>query len=342
MRAVFGTPTNDRRTPVTLAVLAILLVAAVAPQAGAQPIPASRADSTAGATTGATTGAATGSAGADSLEARPVWPVPLPAPLPGSILPAQRIVAFYGNPLSRRMGILGELPAPQMLAQLDREVAAWQQADSLTPVKPALHLIAMVAQADAGRDGRYRNKMRDTLIERVHGWAKQRNALLFLDLQVGLSTLAKEVPRFENFLAQPDVHLGIDPEFAMPGTAVPGSRIGTLDADDINGVIDYLAALVTQHNLPPKVLVIHRFTQRMVTGYDRITRDPRVQVVMHMDGFGSPASKRVTYDAFVYREPVQFGGFKIFYKNDQRGRSRLMTPAELLLLTPAPLYIQYQ
>src|SRR4051794_16816865 len=28
------------------------------------------------------------------------WPVPGPAPLPGSILPSKRIVAYYGNPLS--------------------------------------------------------------------------------------------------------------------------------------------------------------------------------------------------------------------------------------------------
>jgi hypothetical protein len=32
----------------------------------------------------------------------PVWPVPGPAPLPGSILPATRIVASFGNPFSTR------------------------------------------------------------------------------------------------------------------------------------------------------------------------------------------------------------------------------------------------
>src|SRR5438270_8113266 len=68
---------------------------------------------------------------APSREARdsaPAWPTP-PAPLPGSILPAQRIVAFYGNPLSRRMGVLAEKPLDSMLTRLDREVAAWNAAD---------------------------------------------------------------------------------------------------------------------------------------------------------------------------------------------------------------------
>ena len=36
-----------------------------------------------------------------------VWPTDRPAPLPGSMFPAHRIVAFYGNPLYKRMGILG-------------------------------------------------------------------------------------------------------------------------------------------------------------------------------------------------------------------------------------------
>src|SRR5262249_32779485 len=68
----------------------------------------------------------------------PKWPVNAPDPLPGSILPTKRIVAFYGNPLSKRMGVLGELETPEMLAKLDREVAAWTAADPEHPVQPAL------------------------------------------------------------------------------------------------------------------------------------------------------------------------------------------------------------
>ena len=67
---------------------------------------------------------------------QPVWPVAAPDPLPGSILPAKRIVAFYGNPLVKRMGILGQLPPDEMLAKLDSEVAKWNAADSTTPVQP--------------------------------------------------------------------------------------------------------------------------------------------------------------------------------------------------------------
>jgi hypothetical protein len=269
-----------------------------------------------------------------------LWPPPMPAPLPGAILPARRIIAFYGNPLSRRMGILGEFDHPEMLRRLDAEVAEWNRLDPTHPVQPALHLIGVVAQADAGRDGKYRLRMDSALIERVYGWAKSRNALLFVDVQVGLSTLQQELPWLERFLRRPEVHLGIDPEFSMKDGGLPGRRIGTYDAEDINYATQYLAGLVDRYSLPPKILVVHRFTRRGVTNTDRIRLDPRVQVVMHMDGFGAPWLKRDSYYSYIKKEPVQFAGWKQFSKpkNDRPSTPR----AEILRLWPVPLYIQIQ
>jgi hypothetical protein len=272
----------------------------------------------------------------------PVWPVKGPAPLPGAILPEKRIVAYYGNPLSKRMGILGELPPEQMLTRLDREVARWEKADPDTPVVPALHLIAVVAQGSPGRDGKYRLRMTDSLIERVATWAESRDAIVFLDVQVGRSTLREELPRLIPFLMRPNVHLGLDPEFSMKGGHKPGTRIGTLDAADINYASDLLAKLVTEHHLPPKVLVVHRFTRPMLTNARKIELDPRVQIVVNMDGWGAPWLKRASYRQYVYSEPVQFTGFKLFYHNDTKKGNPLMTPAQVLELNPRPLYIQYQ
>lgn len=269
-----------------------------------------------------------------------LWPVKGPAPLPGAILPAKRIVAYYGNPLSKRMGVLGEYPSDQMLKMLDAEVAAWEKADPSTPVVPALHLIAVVAQGDGGRDGKYRLRMADTLIERVATWAATRDALVFLDVQIGLSTLQAELPRLAGFLARPNFHLGIDPEFAMTAGGIPGKRIGTYDAKDINFASEFLAGLVVNHKLPPKVLVVHRFTQRGVTNYRNITLRPEVQVVMHMDGFGAPPLKRNSFRQFVKAEPVQFAGWKQFYK--ARNDNPRTTIPEIVRLNPKVLYIQYQ
>ena len=73
------------------------------------------------------------------------WPVKSQALLPGSILPRKRILAYYGNPLSKRMGALGEYEKGDMLRRLKAEAKRWTDADPSMPVQPALHLIAVVA-----------------------------------------------------------------------------------------------------------------------------------------------------------------------------------------------------
>jgi hypothetical protein len=80
----------------------------------------------------------------------------------------------------------------------------------------------------------------------------------------------------------------------------------------------------------------------MLTNYKRIKLCPEVQVVINMDGFGSPAKKKGTYQYFIYQQPVQFTGFKVFYKNDLVTGGRVMRPEEILKLKPIPIYIQYQ
>jgi hypothetical protein len=270
------------------------------------------------------------------------WPVKAPYPLLGALLPYNRIIAFYGNLYSTRMGILGEIPRAQMIAKLQGEVAKWQAADSTTKAIPALHYIATTAQGEPGRDGKHRMRLPFRQIDTVIKWAKPINALVFLDIQVGHSTIKEEVPTLEEYLILPNVHLGIDPEFSMKNGERPGSKIGTFTADDINDAIDYLADLVRKHKLTPKVLVVHRFTQGMVTNYKKIKKVPEVQVVMDMDGFGSKVLKKDSYKSYIYREPVQFTGFKLFYKNDVRKNWVMYTPEELVKFTPKPIYIQYQ
>ncbi len=273
------------------------------------------------------------------------WPVQAPAPLANSILPTKRIVAFYGNPIVKKMGILGEIPPAEMLARLDTVVAEWTAADPMTPVQPALHMVVSVAKPEAGKDGKYRQRADSGLIERVYGWARSKHAILILDVQAGQSTIDSELPRLMPFLSRPDVHLGIDPEFYMhhnrDGRA-PGSKIGAMTADDVNGAISALASLVTRLGLPPKVLVVHRFTTNMLQQAGQIRLDPRVQVVIDMDGWGQPWLKFDTYKSCEVDEPVQFTGFKLFFHNDTKKGDALLSPREVLALRPRPIYIQYQ
>lgn len=272
------------------------------------------------------------------------WPAKTPYPLPGAILPFKRIVAFYGNFYSKKMGILGEIPPEEMLKKLQGECKKWAKADSLIPVQPALHYICVSAQHEPGKAGKYRMRMPFKQIDKVIALAKEINAIVFLDVQVGQSTLQQEIPQLEQYLKLDNVHLAIDPEFSMKGGHLPGSRIGNFDASEINWVSEYLAKLVRANHLTPKVFIVHRFTMKMVSNYKEIKTRPEVQFVMDMDGWGFPAKKVDTYEMCVRNNPVQFTGFKLFYKNDikTKGFNVIMTPKAVISLTPSPVYIQYQ
>jgi hypothetical protein len=275
------------------------------------------------------------------------WPVKnAPLPLPGAILPFNRIVAYYGNLYSNRMGALGKWPKAQMIPNLLAEVKKWNEADSTTPAIPALHYIATTAQGAPGKDGKYRARMPLSQIDTILKWAKEINALVFIDVQIALSTLQDEIPRFEPYLSMPNVHLAIDPEFAMNGKGgkKPGTVIGTMDVRDINWVGDYLVNLVKKNNLPPKIFMIHRFTQGMVPNAEGIKLHRELQVVMDMDGWGPPDLKKGSYRYWINEKPVQFAGFKLFYVNDteKSGQKEMMSRQEILKLKPKPVYIQYQ
>jgi hypothetical protein len=278
------------------------------------------------------------------FKAMPTWPTG-PAALPGAILPAKRVVAYYGNPHSKKMGVIGEYPEQQMLGMLDKTVAMWEKADPSTPVMPAIHLVTVVAQGSAGSDGGWRRRETPEMIERAYGWAKSRKGLLILDIQAGHSTLDKELPLLLKYLERPDVHLGVDPEFYMHYKREgirPSAKVGQMMAADVNYAIQTLDKLVKEKNLPPKILVVHRFRADMVPDAESIKPTPRVQVVMDMDGWGPPWLKFDSYRDYIVKHPVQFTGFKIFYHNDERKGDPILTPREVLGLLPRPLYIQYQ
>ncbi|MDI1321364.1 MAG: hypothetical protein PSV36_01370 [Algoriphagus sp.] len=271
------------------------------------------------------------------------WPILSVFPQTGAILPFHRIVAMYGNFYSKHMGILGRLPEEELINLLNKEMKEWGEADTITPVIPAIHYIAITAQNNPGKGGTYRLRMPDAQIEKAISLSEKIGGITFLDVQVGHSTVQNEVPTLEKYLINPIVHLSLDPEWSMKDGSIPATKIGSLDAADINFAIEYLSELVINNDLTPKILVVHRFTQGMVTNYKDIKPTPQVQVVINMDGFGFPAKKMDSYRRFVGGMPIQFTGFKLFYKNDiLTSPYRMMTPSEILKLYPRPIYIQYQ
>ena len=270
------------------------------------------------------------------------WFPKMPQFSDGSILPCSRIVAYYGHPGAKRMGVLGEYPKDEMLRRFKAQLAEWRAADPTTPVVPALQMIAVVAQGDPGTSGKYRTITQDSQVQAVYDWAKEIDGIYIIDIQVGQDDIRNILPRFEWILKNPDVHLAVDPEFYMHDGVVPGRKIGSMSAADVNYISQYLAGIVHKYNLPPKVLVIHRFTRPMLKNYKDIVLRPEVEYVSDMDGYGAEWLKADSYHDYIMEEPIQFTGFKGFYHNDTVKGRHLLTPVQFLQFHPVPLYIQYQ
>jgi hypothetical protein len=259
------------------------------------------------------------------------------APAARSILAERRVLSYYGNPWARQMGVLGELSKPELVAQLRQRAAAYEALDG-RPVQPAIHLIASVAQAATGADGLYLLHMPNEVIEEYAALAEENGMLLILDLQVGRSTVVDEIAAFERYLQRPYVHLALDPEFTMPPDKRPGQSIGSMDARQINYAVQTLAAIAEANDLPNKILIIHQFRADMITNKVFVNPDPRVDLVCDMDGFGGQGVKMEHYLAYAADGLMPFTGIKLFFRHDVG----LMSPAQVLALTPPPDVVIYQ
>jgi hypothetical protein len=249
-----------------------------------------------------------------------------------SIFPRNRVVSFYGAPQSPELGILG-IGKPGRAARKLRRVARRYRRPGRR-VLPAFELISVIALASPGKDGKYRARQSRRTIRRYLRVARRHRYLLLLDIQPGRSTFSKEVRALRPFLRQRDVGVALDPEWNMGPGGVPGERIGSVHAREVNRVTRYLQRLINRRNLPEKLVVIHQFTPKMVREKSKLKDRPGIDLVLNSDGFGTAAQKRAKYRQLAprFRSPFH-RGFKLFYKED----TGLMKPGQVLKLRPRPV-----
>ncbi|MBA2518854.1 MAG: hypothetical protein H0V24_04255 [Chloroflexia bacterium] len=267
-------------------------------------------------------------------------PPPDPAydPMVDGLLPHFRILTYYGHPHDANMGIVGEHAIEDVHRLLIEEAERYEIADPDREVIAAFELIATVAQRVPGADGTY---ILDTDIKTLTEWvnyAADHDMLVFLDVQIGRGSVAAELEKVRSLLLRPNVHLAIDPEFAVADGQTPGDHIGSVWAESITYAQNELAALVEAHNLPPKVLIVHQFREDMIKEKETLRPVPGVQLVIDADGFGDPDLKTSVYNILVRDEPVEFGGIKLFYRQDKP----LMEPSDVVDLNPSPDLVIYQ
>ncbi|CAN5418474.1 hypothetical protein BH23ACT9_BH23ACT9_20220 [soil metagenome] len=262
--------------------------------------------------------------------------------LPGagrSLLPDNRIVAFYGSHFSDQLGALGQQPPDQVGPRLEDQATPYRDLSD-RPVMLGFNLIATLATAAPGEDGQYRARSTDEEIQQWLDAAREIDAYLILDLQPGRSDFLTEAQVYERFLREPDVGLALDPEWRVgPDEAPGGGRIGSVDAAEVNAVSTWLAELVREEQLPEKLLVLHNFRLDMITNRDQLLAPDGIAINFHMDGEGSPDLKRESYRILRQEPPPFTNGFKVFYERDP---APIMQPGDVMALDPPPVVITYQ
>ncbi len=311
----------------------VALLAAVAACVSARP-PAS-----------SSTAVAAAEGGEDAAKTRNETIAPPPAPakeLPRggrTLFPQYRLVGFCGTPGAPALGALqGNLPA--QAKALEAQAARYAQGRDLLPV---FELIAVVVQSGAGPDGKYRHRVDNSVVDQYLRAARQSKAILLLNIQPGQSDFLTEVKSFESYLREPDVGVALDPEWAMKPKQTPGRFYGQTDGETINDVATYLSTLVEQGNLPEKALVFHQVNRGVLKDEVELKPIPGVAFIKSVDGLGPMHSKIETYDYLMVtmRRGVH-PGFKLFFDEDSRGGNRIMTPKEVLALSPQPEYVMYE
>jgi len=281
--------------------------------------------------------------------ARPVAPVAPVAPPPivgpelprggRALFPDYELVGFCGTPGAPA---LGELTG-NLVKKADKLELFANKYTSGRKVLPVFELIAVVVQAGPGPDGKYRRRVDDSVVDEYLALARRHKGILLLNIQPGQSDFLTEVKHFERYLREPDVGVALDPEWAMKPGQLPGKFYGRTTGAAINEVGMYLAGLIVTLHLPEKALVFHQVNGYVVKDEPTLAASPGVVVIKSVDGLGPKGAKRTTYAYLMgIMTPGVHPGFKLFFDEDQRGGSVIMTPDEVFALTPRPEYVMYE
>jgi hypothetical protein len=284
-------------------------------------------------------GGMTAFGGDDGREETSAQAAPKPPQLPGggrTIFPGRRVVAYYGAPQDDQLGVLG-IGSPRRAAlKLERQAKPYARPGR--PVLPAFELIAAIVTSEPGDGGDHSMRQDPATIQRYLRVARAHHMLLLLDIQPGYASFLQEAQALERWLREPDVGLALDPEWSLRPPTLPAQEIGSTDAETVNDVSRYLANIVRRHDLPQKLLVVHRFTGDMIENEHDLERDRGVALVVNVDGFGDRPNKISKYREFTRDLRRRFNGFKLFYHEDLN----LMSPGQVLRLRPEPDLVVYE
>jgi len=165
------------------------------------------------------------------------------------------IVAYYGSPLSDKMGILGRYPKEEIAAMVKQTAASYDAVNGRDGAIPAFYIIYGTCWP-GGEIGYLDEKI---LIDYIK-YAQSMGMLVFIDHQIGKYSVKEAIEKILPFLIYPNVHLAIDPEWR---TRTPMQDIGSITSQELNEAQDIMDKYICEHDIPGiRMLVVHQFADK--------------------------------------------------------------------------------
>jgi hypothetical protein len=256
-----------------------------------------------------------------------------------SLLLNNDILAFYGHPLSKNMGILGRYSKEELNQRLGDLAEEYRAAGGGRGVLKAFYIIygTVWPGGEIGILG-------EAVLKEYIEYAQANDILVFIDHQIGRYNPVDSLKRMLPWLRYPNVHLALDPEWR---TDKPMKEIGAVTAEEINQAQKVMEEYLIENRIPgERMLVIHQFNWRMISGREKVQSGfRRVRLVHCADGFGSPSMKKQSYEYNARALNMPIKGFKLFYNFGIPGAgydNPLLSPRDVFALNPRPYIVMYQ
>ncbi len=261
------------------------------------------------------------------------------------------IVAYYGRPGTASLGVLGQYPVEELMPKIKAKAEEYAKVSGNKNITPAFDIIYGLAASDPGRKNDYILPLSDAKLMEYINAAKSNGFAVFIDLQLGKMTPVEAVQPVLQYLKHDNVHIAIDPEFEVKDLSVrPGKKIGHITGEEVNQVQAAMSDYMKENNITEdKILVVHMFTPHMVGDKKSVKNYDKIDLIMNLDGHGSPQLKTDTYNGLYVADVAAkiAGGFKLFFHED---KPSMMSPKQVLGMEPVgntkinepPKFINYQ
>lgn len=260
------------------------------------------------------------------------------APRPNGVLDDAQMVVYYGTPRTSGLGVLGRWAADEAAREVQTHADAFDRLNGDRSAVPAMEVIYGMVTAEPGPRGDHVTYLSRDETQPYLDAAEEHDQQLILDLQIGRNDPSSEIGRIAHLLENPRVHVAIDPEYAVGPRGVPLQTLGHITGAEINEVQEAVRRIVDEHDLPPKMVIVHQFMDDTVIDGEDIERIDGVDLVLNMDAWGDVAAKKRMYEHFAAKPWAHNRSYNVFLRLD----SAVPSEEELLRLQPQPDMFMYQ